>query len=140
MTIRFVQTLIIILFAYQAWTMVPHDLIREGCFDPKYDRYPQWFRFPDARITALERVTATGTSIGCFGKPAQDRAGALWNERWDNRVIPLKGEDVGDLPDEIDYVYLRPGVDQDVLDWINENPERFSLVYLDGWGIIYKCE
>ena len=145
MTIRLLQTLIVILFAFQAWVQIPYELIRPGCFDDKYDRYPQWFDFPDERVRSLERCTRSGTSIGTFHRPREDRAGALWNERWDNRVVTLV--DMSDIAD-CDYLYLRSDLDKGLIDHLYANrhlfdydkPSTIQLIYLDNWGLLYGVD
>lgn len=154
MSIRILQTLIVCLFLYQGCVGTPYELIRPGCFDPMYDTHPQWFDFPWERMEALKECTQSGTSIGFFNKPGQDRASTLWNSRWDNRVVRLEkkifyGDCIGqeimpnwemrDFPYKTtDYLYLRPGLDNGIIAAVITHPDEVRVVYQDGWGVL--CE
>jgi len=143
-TSRILQTLIIILLAYQALVGIPYTLIRDDCFNPKYFHYPQWFRFEDEYMDALAEATQPEARIGCFRRPKGDRAGALWNERWDNEVV-LLDEDFwahcieGRVipPMEFEYLYLREDLDAEIIEWCGAGPE-LELMWAGPWGQIWK--
>lgn len=137
MTYNIIKTLLIALFAYQCFVAVPHDYMTTGCFTGD-DHYPAWYRFPELRLRALGEVTRPGTSIGCFGRPLQDRSMALWNPTFSNEVVvlPKRIEEYGmqGYPDWVSPVEDPPGSDNWVIDsipiWMIVAMSECDYIYL----------
>ena len=123
---HFLYIFLITLYAYALFVELPHDQITPQEFDAGH--YAAWYGFPVARIEALAIVTAPGTTIVCFDRIAQDRSIALWNSEFSNRCVRV---DSLDQIEDVDFVYLRADDTRSLgADW--------SLVYADGWGMLYR--